>query len=140
MKAIEIANKGFSLNNPAYLATAQVVSATTNIPADRAIQKVNNLRQMYSDQSERWQKVALALGWSSWDVGLGYYGVEEEVEQTPEMILTEKVNTMKKETSVKEQKDLLLELGLTKQQIKALKYEKERVKKIIELQEKNKEN
>ena len=93
---------------------------------------------MLSAQSEGWQKVALALGWSSWDVGEGYYGVEEKVEQTPEMILTEKVNTMKKETSVKEQKDLLLELGLTKQQIKALKYEKERVKKIIELQEKNK--
>ena len=135
----EIANQGFSLNNPAYLATAQVVSATTNIPADRAIQKINNIRQVFNKESELWQKVALTLGWSSWDVGLGYYGVEEKVDQTPEMILTEKVNIMKKETSIKEQKDLLLELGLTKQQIKALKYEKERVKKIIELQEKNKE-
>ena len=44
---------------------------------------------------------------------------------------------MKKDTSTKEQKDLLLELGLTKQQIKALKYEENRVKKIIELQNKN---
>jgi hypothetical protein len=135
----EIANKGFSLNNPSYLATAQVISATTNIPADRAIQKLNNVRQIFNKESENWQKVALALGWSSWDVGLGYYGVEEKVDQTPEMILKEKVNTMKKETSVKEQKDLLLKLGLTKQQIKALKYENERVKKILELQEKNKE-
>jgi len=134
----EIANQGFNLNNPAYLATAQVVSATTNIPADRAIQKLNNVRQIFNKESENWQKVALALGWSSWDVGLGYYGVEEKVDQTPEMILKEKVNTMKKETSVKEQKDLLLKLGLTKQQIKALKYENERVKKILELQEKNK--
>ena len=133
----EIANQGFSLNNPAYLATAQVITATTNIPADRAIQKINNIRQMFSENSEKWQKVALALGWSSWDVGLGYYGVEEKVDQTPEMILKEKVTTMKKETSIKEQKDLLLELGLTKQQIKALKYENERVKKILELQEKN---
>jgi len=135
----EIANQGFNLNNPAYLATAQVVSATTNIPADRAIQKLNNVRQIFNKESENWQKVALALGWSSWDVGLGYYGVEEKVDQTPEMILKEKVNTMKKETSVKEQKDLLLKLGLTKQQIKALKYENERVKKILELQEKNKD-
>ena len=134
----EIANQSFNLNNPAYLATAQVVSATTNIPADRAIQKLNNVRQIFNKESENWQKVALALGWSSWDVGLGYYGVEEKVDQTPEMILKEKVNTMKKETSVKEQKDLLLKLGLTKQQIKALKYENERVKKILELQEKNK--
>ena len=135
----EIANQGFNLNNPSYLATAQVISATTNIPADRAIQKLNNVRQIFNKESENWQKVALALGWSSWDVGLGYYGVEEKVDQTPEMILKEKVTTMKKETSIKEQKDLLLKLGLTKQQIKALKYENERVKKIIELQEKNKE-
>jgi len=41
---------------------------------------------------------------------------------------------MKKETSIKEQKEILLELGLTKQEIKALKYENERIKKIIELQ------
>jgi hypothetical protein len=45
---------------------------------------------------------------------------------------------MKKDTSGAEQKQLLLDLGLTKQQIKALKYEEIRVKKIIELQEKTK--
>ena len=60
----------FNLNNPAYLATAQVVSAATNIPADRALQKINNTRMILSDNSEKWQKIALALGWSTWDVGL----------------------------------------------------------------------
>ena len=43
---------------------------------------------------------------------------------------------MKKETNTKEQKETLLKLGLTKKQIKALKYEDARVKKIIELQNK----
>ena len=38
----------------------------------------------------------------------------------------------------KQQKETLLKLGLTKQQIKALKYEDARIKKILELQEKNK--
>ena len=78
----------------------------------------------------------MALGWSTWDVGLPYYGVDDKVEMTPEMILKEKVTTMKKETNTKQQKETLLKLGLTKQEIKALKYEEARVKKIIELQEK----
>ena len=131
-----IKNKGFSLNNPAYLAGAQIISGLTNIPMDRAIQKINNIRAITSNSSQNWQKVAMALGWSTWDVGLPYYGVDDKVEMTPEMILKEKVIVMKKETSTKQQKETLLKLGLTKQQIKALKYEEARVKKIIELQEK----
>ena len=133
-----IKNKGFSLNNPAYLAGAQIISGLTNIPMDRAIQKINNIRAITSNSSQNWQKVAMALGWSTWDVGLPYYGVDDKVEMTPQMILKEKVTTMKKETSTKQQKEMLLELGLTKQQIKALKYEETRIKKILELQEKNK--
>jgi hypothetical protein len=128
--------EGFGLNNPAYLAGAQVVSALTNIPLDRAIQKINNLRAIVSDSSEKWQKVALSLGWGTWDVGLPYYGVEDKEIQTPQTILRDKVLKMKKDTSVVEQKQMLLDLGLTKQQIKALKYEEVRIKKIIELQNK----
>jgi hypothetical protein len=132
----KMSQEGFNLNNPAYLAFAQVVSGLTNVPLDRAIQKINNLRAVTSDSSDKWQKVALLMGWSTWDLGLPYYGVEDKVEMTPQMILKEKVNKMKKETSTKQQKETLLKLGLTKQQIKALKYEEARVKKIIELQEK----
>ena len=132
----KMSQEGFNLNNPAYLAYAQVLAGLTNIPLDRAIQKINNLRAVTSDSSAKWQKVALLMGWSTWDLGLPYYGVEDKEVQTPQTILRDKVNKMKKETSTKEQKDILLELGLTKQEIKALKYEEARVKKIIELQEK----
>ena len=134
----KMSEEGFNLNNPAYLAVAQVVSGLTNLPLDRAITKINNLRAASSDSSAKWQKVALLMGWSAWDLGLPYYGVEDKEVQTPQTILRDKVLKMKKETSTKEQKETLLKLGLTKQQIKALKYEEARVKKIIELQEKNK--
>ncbi len=132
----KMSQEGFNLNNPAYLAFAQVLAGLTNVPLDRAIQKINNLRAATSDSSAKWQKVALLMGWSTWDLGLPYYGVEDKVEMTPQMILKEKVTKMKKETNTKQQKETLLELGLTKQQIKALKYEDARVKKIIELQNK----
>jgi len=132
----KMSQEGFNLNNPAYLAFAQVLAGLTNVPLDRAIQKINNLRAATSDSSAKWQKVALLMGWSTWDLGLPYYGVEDKVEMTPQMILKQKVDVMKKETNTKEQKETLLKLGLTKQQIKALRYEDARVKKIIELQNK----
>ena len=136
----EIREEGFNLNNPAYLANAQIISATTNIPVDRAVSDVNALRQIFSGETENWQKVALALGWSTWDVGLPYYGVNKEPIDTPQTRLKNKVDLIKKETSTKEQKLLLLDLGLTKQQVKDLKYEDDRVKKIIELENKYKDD
>ena len=132
----KMSQEGFNLNNPAYLAFAQILAGLTNVPLDRAITKINNLRAATSDSSAKWQKVALLMGWSAWDLGLPYYGVEDKVEMTPQMILKQKVDVMKKETNTKEQKETLLKLGLTKQQIKALRYEDARVKKIIELQNK----
>ena len=39
----EMREKGWSLDNPAWLASGQVVSAATNIPLDRGIKKLQNL-------------------------------------------------------------------------------------------------
>ena len=58
---------------------------------------------------------------------------------TPEEIEQKKFDTMKKNTKTQDQIDMLLDLGLTKKEIKALGKEDARVKKIIELQSKPKE-
>lgn len=135
----EMKEKGFSLDNPAYLAGAQIVTGFTNVPLDRLMKKINNVRGMLSTQSELWQKVALGLGWSTWNLGLGYYGGFDAAKVlTPEEELTKEVTDMKKLTKTKEQVDMLLDLGLTKKEIKALGKEEARVRKIIELQKKNK--
>ena len=134
----EMEDAGFNLNNPAYLATAQTIAALSNIPIDEAVIKLNALRTIYSDSSEKWQKVAVALGWSTWDVGLPYYGVDDKVIETPEMKVRAEIDDMKNQTNTKEQTIMLLDLGLTKKQIKDLRLEENRVKKIIELQNKNK--
>ena len=131
-------NEGFNLNNPAYLASGQIVSAATNIPLDRAMQKINNLRAITSNSSENWQKVALALGWSTWDVGLPYYGVEDKIEETPEMVMKNRIVDMKKSTTSKEQKQTLLKLGVSREKLRKLKYEEDRIKMIIKLQDQNK--
>jgi len=134
----DIERQGIHLNNPAYLAIAQTMSALTNIPVDEAVIKINALRNILSDQTKAWQKIALGLGWSTWDVGLPYYGVGEGKELSAEEKAVEEINVMKKETSATDQKQMLLDLGLTKKEIKALKYEEDRVKKIIALQKKKK--
>ncbi len=136
----EIKEKGFSLDNPAYLAGAQIVTAFTNLPIDRVMKKANNIRGILSEQSQMWQKVSLALGWSSYDVGLPYYGGwDKPVEPTPEELKKQEIQVMKRDTNTSEQTQMLLDLGLDKKQIKALRYEDARVKKIIELQNKKKD-
>ena len=137
----EMKQKGFSLDNPAYLAGAQIITAVTNIPIDRVIKKANNIRGILSEQSQMWQKVSMALGYSSYDVGLPYYGSwDKPVEPTPEELKRQEFDIMKKDTKTQEQIDTLLDLGLNKKEIKALGKEDNRVKKIIELQKAKKDS
>jgi len=64
----EIFKKGFSINNPAYEAGAKVISATTNLPLDRVLNKINNIEASIGDDSEVWQKVAMLAGWPEWQI------------------------------------------------------------------------
>ena len=132
----EIKEEGFSMDNPAYLAGAQVVSAVFNIPLDRAVMKINNMRNILNPATENWQKVALALGWSGWDVGLPYFGLAED---KPVLTETEKQSIKLFDLNKSDQVKMLLDLGLTKKQIRALTKEEQRVQEIIKLQNKNKD-
>ena len=60
--------KGWSLDNPAWLASGQVISATTNLPLDRLIRKVNNVKDAADNNNEEWKRVANVLGWSKWEL------------------------------------------------------------------------
>jgi len=66
----EMIEKGLSLDNPAYLAGANVVSALTNIPLDRALKKANNVVSATSQDLETWERLALLGGWQDWELGI----------------------------------------------------------------------
>jgi hypothetical protein len=137
----EIKAKGFSLDNPAYLAGSQIFTAFTNIPLDRVVKKVNNIRGILSEQTAEWQKIALSAGYSTYDVGLPYYGGwDAKADPTPEELKQIEFDKLKKDTKTQDQIDMLLNFGLTKKEIKALGKEDNRVKKIIELQNKKKKD
>ena len=77
----EITKRGWSLDNPAYLALSQLISAATNIPIDRVMRKMMNMRMAMDEETRTWQRVALILGWSSWSVGLPYWGLQSTIDQ-----------------------------------------------------------
>ena len=76
----EIKRRGFSLENPKYLALAQVVSATVNVPADRILRMAMTLKQASDRDTALWQRVMLLVGYSSWQSGLPYWGTKTTIE------------------------------------------------------------
>jgi hypothetical protein len=64
----EIFDKGFSLDNPALMAGAKVISATANLPLDRVLQKYYNIEASMSDEADWWQSLAMIAGWPEWSV------------------------------------------------------------------------
>jgi hypothetical protein len=62
--------EGFSLDNPAAMASAQTISALTNVPLDRVMRIYDNTRAAVASDTEAWQRVALLLGWSTWELGI----------------------------------------------------------------------
>jgi hypothetical protein len=121
------------------MAGAQVVTGLTNLPLDRVMKKINNIRGIVNERSALWQKVALGLGWGTYELDLGYYGGFDKKEPlTPKQQLKLEVDTMKKDTNKPDQVKTLLDFGLTKKQIRELNNENNRVKKILELQKNKK--
>ena len=66
----KVRNKGFAIDNPAYMAAGQVASALANVPLDRAVRKMNNLKTAVDQDTKTWESIFLALGYSEWDLGM----------------------------------------------------------------------
>ena len=63
-------DRGFKLDNPAWSMIGNVVEATTNVPLGRLSKKLLNIDNAMDSRNEMWKRVALILGWSTWDVGI----------------------------------------------------------------------
>jgi len=80
----EIKKRGWSLDNPTYLAIALMISATTKIPIDRVLRKTMNLRVAMDEETRTWQRVALILGWDAYSLGLPYWGLQSTIKKEDE--------------------------------------------------------
>jgi len=77
----KVFTEGFSLDNPAFEAVGKAVSATTNIPLDRVVRKLDNISYPMRHDTEFWQTAALYLGWGQWELGLK--DVKKQEKQKP---------------------------------------------------------
>ena len=62
--------KGFAIDQPLYRVGAKIIEAGTNIPLERVMSKISNFSQIKEDEFKTWQRIMLALGWSTWSLGL----------------------------------------------------------------------
>ena len=65
----DIKEKGWSLENThAISASSKIISATLNLPADRVIRKIQNMKDAVDADTETWQRFWLASGWDKWQL------------------------------------------------------------------------
>jgi hypothetical protein len=72
-----IAKRGFGLTadgklnpSPSYDVAGKLIAVATNFPADRVVDKVNNVAEALDARNKTWQRIALGLGWNSYSVGV----------------------------------------------------------------------
>ena len=56
--------------SPAYNMLGSSTAAFFNLPLDRAVDEINSITEALDDRNTKWQSIALALGWRSWDTGV----------------------------------------------------------------------
>ena len=71
-----IPQMGFDIDNPAWDGFGSVVSGVTNFPLDRMLHLLESVREALDQNNAAWQRIALLMGWRTWDVG----AENEEVE------------------------------------------------------------
>lgn len=54
---------------PAWSITGSLVSGALNVPLDRIVDEMNSIGEAMDARNSTWQRIALALGWKTWDVG-----------------------------------------------------------------------
>jgi hypothetical protein len=151
--------------SPSYSVLGNVVEGVTNLPLARFVDEVNILAETLDSRNTSMQRIALGLGWRTWDVGVDneehdlikLQSKENREAQRKQKVIDdraerkrlkeiekykgktkEEIKQMKRRDSIvdtnkSDQVKSLINLGLTKKQIKELKYEDDRVNKIIEL-------
>ena len=70
-----------TIDNPMYQTIGNTVSALTNFPLDRLVNKTNNVKQAMNQNNEAWQRVSLMLGYNTWDLGIKNEAVQESSER-----------------------------------------------------------
>ena len=83
-----------TLENPIYQAITLGVEGTTNIPINRMLRKIDNLKASTDSELHALQRIFVFLGWDQWSLGIDS---REEVDKVKEEIKQEKKDAKKEE-------------------------------------------
>ena len=100
MKEMDLLN----IDNPTWSVIANIISATTNLPLDRLIKKIDNIDAALTEDISAMQRFALLMGWNTWDLGVedqDIIAVEDEIKEKKK-IKKEEQKKIKKEEKKKE--------------------------------------
>ena len=77
----KIQERGFAIDNPAFMAIAKTISAFTNVPLDRVLKKMNNIKTATEEETKLWQQIALLMGYGEWELGIQARKTDEAAEK-----------------------------------------------------------
>ncbi len=124
-----IAERGFDVTydgkvnlSPAYSVTGSLVEGVTNVPLERTITEINSLVEALDEKNSAFQRLALLMGWRTWDVGAS----NEEMDQLRVDIKDRKKEEKKKakdeeKERIRKQEEERKYLGKTESEIKIIK-------------------
>jgi len=55
---------------PMYSVTGKLIEATTNVPIDRLVNKIENVSQAMNSENQAWQRVAVGVGFTPYSLGI----------------------------------------------------------------------
>jgi hypothetical protein len=126
---------------PNYRILGNVTVATTNLPLDRIVEKVNNISEVIDSRNSKTQRAALALGWKDWE--LNVKNEENEViketakEKRKEEGIEKAIETRAENKRIEEEKYKAMSIGEKAAYRKEIKEEKRR-KKLLRKKRKRK--
>jgi hypothetical protein len=113
----DIIGKTDLIDNPIFSIIANVVSGIFNIPLDRLIKKIDNVEAAINEDLTTWQRLALLLGWNTWDLDIQEQDILDLREEIKEEKQREKEEKRKKEKEAKEKEQENIFLEEQKQEI-----------------------
>lgn len=103
-----IEERGFSVKafgkfniSPKFSVWGKYIEGTTNLPLGRAVDEINAIVEAFDTRNTTMQRIALGLGWRTWDIG-----VENEENETIDILVKNK-NAYKKKLQKRKDKDLI---------------------------------
>jgi len=117
---------------PNYRILGNVTVATTNLPLDRIVEKVNNISEVIDSRNSKTQRAALALGWKDWE--LNVKNEENEIiketakEKRKEEGIEKAIETRAENKRIEEEKYEAMSVGEKAAYRKKIKEEKRRKK------------